>query len=643
MPVRESGLCKTRSVMHRMTEVSRSNRLSADALILFSLSFLTFLVYSPGLHSPFLLDDFYNLQNLDLVKDYGFNAYLFSSGVAGPSGRPLSLLTFALQYNDWPANPAAFKAINLFLHLANGALVFLLSSMLARLAVSNGRQQLLIGVITSFIWMLHPIQISTTLYVIQRMTQLSTLYILLGVLAYFYYRNKLIQDSRVLIGCLFGLVVLACMFLAILSKEIGILLPVYILAIEITFFARTKKVRHFNIWKLIVLLFPLLFFAGYLAIDMGDTIRSYYTQEYSMQQKLLTEFLVLFDYLKNIALPRPSVFGLYHDDYQVVQNIVSPPATLLMVIVLAVLGLLGFKFRKKHPVPAFAIFWFFGGHLLESTYLNLELYFEHRNYLPSFGICFFIAWTFVKTTDYVSNKKMFYFLIVVYCFFIIAITVTEIEVWSKPGMQAQEWARRHPQSYRSLNDLLAFYVVNEDYDSASVVLTDMEKLKPDNPYPDIQKINITNCKMRRHTDDMEWDIYIERAGSVRDNSLITVTALDVLIFNILNGSCPNINFDKLRFYLITLSGNTGVSVAHGYINEYLAYLEKYSGDLEAALSYLRRSIVTDPTVPKKIFEINLLIGLGRVEEANDMRSRLEEDIKKSLRLNLGYGKLIKLL
>ena len=43
---------------------------------------------------------------------------------------------------------------------------------------------------------------------------------------------------------------------------------------------------------------------------------------------------------------------------------------------------------RANPVlkpVAFGIAFFLGGHLLESTVLPLELYYEHRNYLPSFG------------------------------------------------------------------------------------------------------------------------------------------------------------------------------------------------------------------------------------------------------------------
>ncbi len=44
--------------------------------------------------------------------------------------------------------------------------------------------------------------------------------------------------------------------------------------------------------------------------------------------------------------------------------------------------------RKKWPLFAFAVLWFFAGHALESTFLPLEYFFEHRNYLPLLGPIF---------------------------------------------------------------------------------------------------------------------------------------------------------------------------------------------------------------------------------------------------------------
>ena len=41
---------------------------------------------------------------------------------------------------------------------------------------------------------------------------------------------------------------------------------------------------------------------------------------------------------------------------------------------------------NRAPILAFGLLFFFAGHLMESTFIPLELAFEHRNYLPSIGL-----------------------------------------------------------------------------------------------------------------------------------------------------------------------------------------------------------------------------------------------------------------
>src|SRR5688572_8659284 len=72
----------------------------------------------PLLRGAFLLDDLPNLGGLARAAA-DRNAWLnfITSGLAGPGGRPIALLSFALQAEHWPAHPLPFKAVNLALHL----------------------------------------------------------------------------------------------------------------------------------------------------------------------------------------------------------------------------------------------------------------------------------------------------------------------------------------------------------------------------------------------------------------------------------------------------------------------------------------------------------------------------------------------
>jgi len=159
----------------------------------------TAFAYYPGLNGPFLLDDFGSiapLGNLGGVTDWvTFKAFVFG-GHAGPTGRPLSLLTFLIDANDWPADAWAFKRTNLLIHLLNGILLGVLVSKILS-ALNYSRQDTRwIALVSAGIWLLHPFLVSTTLYVVQRMAQLSTLFIFAGLIGHLYGRSFISSNFK---------------------------------------------------------------------------------------------------------------------------------------------------------------------------------------------------------------------------------------------------------------------------------------------------------------------------------------------------------------------------------------------------------------------------------------------------------------
>src|SRR5687768_1492873 len=133
-------------------------------------------LFACGLPGGFLLDDFGNLSNLGQVREGSiYGAIYLTEGVGSP-GRPLSYLSFFLQSGSWPDNPLAFKLVNIALHVANGALIY---AVVARTLALVGRADAaVLGVLAAAAWLVHPIQVSTVLYVVQRMTELAAFFCL---------------------------------------------------------------------------------------------------------------------------------------------------------------------------------------------------------------------------------------------------------------------------------------------------------------------------------------------------------------------------------------------------------------------------------------------------------------------------------
>ncbi len=435
---------------------TRTNNLLTTSLFTIIL-LVTVALYWPGLNSPFIFDDIPNLNSMGKYNDLGAwrDMVLFIlQGDSGPTGRPVSLASFYLDDINWQgASAADFKYTNLMIHLLNGVLIFWVSLKTAAYLDFSDTHKHLFALLTATLWLLHPVQINTVLYVVQRMTQLSTLFILAGVLCYLHGRELLPQKPEKawlwLIGGGLGLL------LAVFSKENGILLVVYVLAIEY-FLLRPRKAytnKPLNTGLYILAWLPFLVILAYLGRAALNN-SGYASRPFTLGERLLTETRILWDYLSNILLPNLKGNSLFHDDYVISTSWTSPPETLPAIIgMIALVGIM-FIYRMRQPVLAFAIAWFLGGHLIESTTISLELYFEHRNYLPLYGPIFaIIYYTFRLLEGSKKIRPVMSLALPVYFTLILLISYQGVQQWTHPVQMITRWAEDHPKSQRTLEAL----------------------------------------------------------------------------------------------------------------------------------------------------------------------------------------------
>ncbi len=426
-------------------------------LALWALLALTAVCYLPSLSGPFLFDDLPNLMGLARIGglfDLDFWTYT-TYGISGPTGRPLALFSFALQHAAWPVDMAAFHRVSLGLHLVTGALCALLLLRLARSwwPGDPGRAQTL-AVVAAGLWLLHPIQVSTVAYVVQRMTILATLFTVLGLIGWTHGRLLVARSPDRVAGYLWAAVGIgAGGLLAVLSKETGVLLLAYALVLEHTVLRELPAPLAWRRARHLLLHAPALLFCTLVAWRWDQLILEKYSiREFGLGERLLTQSRVLIEYLGLIVAPTPSRLTLFHDDYFASRGLLDPLSTLpALLAVLALIGLGGWL-RARAPVLAFAILWYFAGHLLESTFLPLELYFEHRNYLPLLGpACAAAYYSQIALARLTTRHAR----IVVPALFAVlalgftALTYTEAMIWGRPTALAPIWSAEHPTSLRA--------------------------------------------------------------------------------------------------------------------------------------------------------------------------------------------------
>jgi hypothetical protein len=612
----------------------RNRYLPSVALAAFMLGAIV--VYLPGLGSGLYLDDYYNLYLLERVRDEGILAFA-GSGVAGPLGRPLSYLSFALQAGSWPSDIAAFKRVNLLIHLGNGLLVFFIwRALYPFLELPRGMREVF-GVFAAGLWLFHPMHLSTVLYVVQRMTELSALFMLLGIRGYLAGR-KALEDGKPRAGfMIMTAAIVAGGLAATLSKENGILLPVLVLLLDSTLLRSRPRPAGYRRWRLLFLVLPTVAIGIWLIWQAWGFQHTFQWRPYSMYQKFLTENGILLLYLWGLLVPRPSAFGMFHDDFPVATSILAPawvPAALAANMVLVGGALL---MRRRHPVPVFCVLWFFAGHVLESTHLNLEIYFEHRNYLPSAGFLALVPWVVCRYVPPSRSNLPAIAGLLLYMLLIAGVSLQNSLLWRRPLAFAEEAVRVHPQSRWAKAQLGSRYIGAGKVDKAQALYREMAGRYPTAILPALRLAAITGCIRNEPVPDEDWGRLRMLAESGSNAGLDFLAELDTQVSVVTGGDCDRGYAPRLTAVVEDMTRNPNLRRELGALHQLAGALRLTLGDIAAGVEHYRLAKETGPTLNRRWVYIDLLLRLRNRDAARDELDAFRDALKREPVAWLAYG------
>lgn len=417
------------------------------------------LVLLPGSGGPFLLDDFANIAHASAFQAETWNWEAIRHAVltnnAGPLGRPVSTLSFVLNAALQGIDPYTLKLTNIFLHAIAAVLTALVALRLFSLAGSSPGSARLMALLVGLAWSVHPIALTSTLYVIQRMNLLAALFTLAALLAYMHGRCWLFS-AYAKAGVWFALAALLWL-LGVLSKENALLLPVFIVLLEWLVYRFHDDTGNTNIiWRRVVLwttacgLAVLVFF---IVSNWGRWLAGYETRSFSLAERLLTETRVLWQYIGMVLAPSHERLGLFLDDIQLSTGLFTPPSTLFALCGLGGLVTLAIAVRDKLPLLSFGLLFFLAGHLMESTVFPLEIAFEHRNYLPAIGLLLALTATLQAAAARLEVPLVAWFPLLAFCAFLAIFATIRSAHWGDQYLLVQLEAQHHPQSARALTEL----------------------------------------------------------------------------------------------------------------------------------------------------------------------------------------------
>lgn len=417
----------------------------------------TIAMYWAGLRGPFLLDDLPNLSPLQGWQDgQATVTELIFGNRSGILGRPVSMATLWFSAASGGMHPFPFKFGNLLIHIACGLLGWQLLRRLLEQEPRFAAKANVVAAVLAGLWMLHPINVSTVLYAVQRMAQLSTLFALAAVWTYVLARRQLAEgENRSALIKLF-VVFPVLLALGLFSKENAAVAPALCLVIELAYFRQAPTPRRvLPAFYGAFLLLPALLASVLLLLSPGRLLGGYTIRDFTLLERLLSQPRALMEYLGLILWPRGGQMGVFVDDFLPSTGLLAPPSTLFAIA--ALLAISGFAIALRKQAPSFFAGWFFFlvAHGVESTFLPLELYFEHRNYLPTFGILLamagLLAWLSEKlgVRFAAQSAAAGWAMALIAALGFSAVTWQQVRVWRTEDAMATQALKYRPHSLRA--------------------------------------------------------------------------------------------------------------------------------------------------------------------------------------------------
>lgn len=385
---------------------------SQSTVLVLLLALLSTAPYVNTLWNDFTLDDHAIIVHNPVIRDLTNAGQMFatnywSRGRENPGEfsdfglyRPLTVLTYALDYRFWQLNPAGYHLSNLVLHAGTTILLFFIGRHL--LASLMG------GFAAASVFAVHPIHTEAVASIVGRAELLAALFFLLAFwfggpfLTATERRTSRIRASR--FAAYSGVVALFYL-LGLFSKETAVTLPIVLLVYDWTRqedapaagkrdAARTPSlpITALRYGALGIAALAYFAFRSHAVLGFGEWTGF---SGVSAGERVLTASRVLMEYLALLVFPHTLRAHYWKPEVPIAQS-PAEPLVLLSLLLWIALGFLAFRsFRKARPL-FFSMAWFFitilpVSNLLFAIGVGKA---ERILYLPSVGFCLLAGWLY---------------------------------------------------------------------------------------------------------------------------------------------------------------------------------------------------------------------------------------------------------
>ncbi|MDY0363008.1 MAG: tetratricopeptide repeat protein [Desulforegulaceae bacterium] len=605
--------------MQSIKKLFSKNPLKIIFVLLFILGFV---LYGNTFKAPFVFDDMHNIKDNPYVRMTKIESNYFEKLKNFPcSTRIIPNFTFSINYYFDRYDVGGYHLVNILIHIINGFLLFLI---FRQTLYFSGNRTNIIPALAAFLWFVNPVHTQSVTYIVQRMTSMCAMFYFLSLFLYIKARLDFIGINQINKKQVSLFILSFLSFVcAILSKEIAATLSFFIFLYEWFFIKdlKTEWIKKNIKWVIAIFVIILAVSIYYLGDSPLKRILSGYNyRDFTLIERLLTQPRIVLFYISILFFPLPSRLNLEHH-VDISTSLFDPLTTILSVLVIFILLVFAFFSAKKYRLLSFSILWFFGNLAIESSFIALELIFEHRTYLPS-------AFLFLSVIYYFSffqkNKKK---LIILYSVFFVVFsgfTIQRNYTWSDDLRFHRDCLEKSPEKPRVVLNMGVCHHNNQQFEKALGYYDRAIELKPDYGEAYSKK----GAVLEKLGNNEESIFYIKKAIELKPDYIENYKLMG-FIYNSRNQP------DKAISYLETV-----LKKYPDYIEARMNLGNSYilKNDYNQALIQFLRVIETDPEYYMAYNNIgDVLMRMGQKEKALgyfNLALKLNPDYEKAY-LNLG--------
>ncbi len=297
---------------------------------------------------------------------------------------PLVWISFMVEVQLWGSSPGILHLTNVWLHVGNTLLLYLL---FFRLTACSNRSALVAAL---FAW--HPCHVETVAWISERKGVLSTTFWLITLLTYLkYVQRRKLSDYLMSLGTF----ITGC-----LVKPMLVSLPFVLLLVDVWPLKRIRLNRGKVNWK--GTCFPAITYPRTVLLDkvpmlLASALFCYIsvrTQEIAdflpMSYRVANMFAVLAQYIKMMILPVNLSIVYPRPEYW------EPTLILFSISVLTVASYLAIRLSFSHPFVFFGWFWYAITVIPVSGIVPIGPHYmaDRYTYVPYIGLFVVLAWAF---------------------------------------------------------------------------------------------------------------------------------------------------------------------------------------------------------------------------------------------------------